>query len=170
MGILKVIQNTNSSDDYLYNAIYYIENKVETVGVGGYRVDPYNAYHQMMAVKNYFGKTSGNQLMHLVVSFEKRVSDIETALDYAYKIAMYYGNRFQTVFAVHEKDCYYKGQLRSCYHVHFILNSVSYVDGKMFAQSKGELYQFMKYIGKIAKDRNFKVLYGSECNGTEEYI
>ena len=71
MGILKVIQNTNSSDDYLYNAIYYIENKVETVGVGGYRVDPYNAYQQMMAVKNYFGKTSGNQLMHLVVSFEK---------------------------------------------------------------------------------------------------
>lgn len=170
MGILKVIQNTNSSDDYLYNSINYIENKSDTVGIGGYRTDPYYAYQQMMTVKNYFAKTSGNQLMHFVVSFNKRVADIETALDYAYKIAMYYGNRFQTVFAVHEKDGFYKGKIKSYYHVHFILNSVSYVDGRMFAQSKGELYHFMKHIEKVTRDSNFKIIYGSECEGTGKAV
>lgn len=163
MDMLKVIQNTDSSDDYLYNAILYIVNKAEAVRYDGYHVDPNNAYEQMMVVKKYFSKTSGNQLMHFVVSFDVRsVQDENVALHYGYRIAQYFGDRFQTVFSVHEKDSYYNGRLKSMYHVHFILNSVSFVDGKMFAESKGEIARFAEYIGKVTRSKNCRVIYGSE--------
>ena len=108
MEVLKVIQNTNSSEDYLYNAISYIINKTEAVCYDGYRVDPNNAYEQMMLVKRYFSKTSGNQLVHM------------------------------------------------------ILNSVSFTDGKMFAEGKGEFAKFAEYIGKITRSRKCRVVYGGE--------
>lgn len=38
MGILKVIQNTNSTEDYLLNALNYIVYKAEVVGYGAYHV------------------------------------------------------------------------------------------------------------------------------------
>lgn len=151
MDMLKVIQNTDSSENYLYNAISYIINKMEAVCYDGYHVDSNNAYEQMMLVKRYFSKTSGNQLMHFIVSFDVRsVQDANTALHYGYRIAQYFGNRFQIVFSVHEKNSYYDGRIKSMYHVHMILNSVSFTDGKMFAE----------YIGKVTRSRKCRVIYG----------
>lgn len=163
MDMLKVIQNTNSSDDYLYNAIRYIINKTEAVRYDGYHVDPDNAYEQMMYVKRYFSKTSGNQLMHFVVSFDVRsVNDEDTALRCGYRIAQYFDDRFQTVFSVHEKDSCYNSKLKSMYHVHLILNSVSFIDGKMFAEGKGELASFAEYIGNVTRSGKCMVVYGGE--------
>lgn len=161
MGMLKVIQNTNSSEDYLENAIDYILLKADTVAYGAYGINPLNAYEQMMIVKQYFGKTSGNQLMHFIVSFSRYVSDVKTALYFANRIAQYYGN-YQCVYSVHEKAVYYNGRIKSLYHVHFIMNSVSFTDGRMFSQSKGEIGQFKKYIEQVTRDKHFKVVYSSD--------
>ena len=101
--------------------------------------------------------------MHFIVSFDVRsVQDANTALHYGYRIAQYFGDRFQTVFSVHEKDSYYNGILKSMYHVHMILNSVSFTDGKMFAEGKGEFAKFAEYIGKITRSRKCRVVYGGE--------
>lgn len=163
MGILKVIQNTNSTEDYLLNALNYIVYKAEVVGYGAYHVSVDNPFQQMMAVKRYFGKTSGNLLIHFVVCFDTRVDNPRLALKYAQKISHYYGNRFQTVYSIHEKPTYHKGKVQSLYHAHFILNSVSFSDGKMFSQGKGDIYEFAEYIKKVTHDYKWRIVWG-DCD------
>ena len=164
MGIVKVIQNTNSRGDYLSNALNYI--KRSAVAYSGYGVDPDHAYEQMMKVKNYFGKTSGNQLMHIVVVFNEYEDDIDICMAYANYIARYFGNRFQVCYALHDKVTYNdNGFITSYYHAHFIFNSVSYIDGRMFADGKGSIGRFKDCVSEITGDRYMKLLYGSDDDG-----
>ena len=163
MGIVKVIQNTNSNGNYLFNALEYIKRKA--VDYSGYRVDPDDAYNQMMAVKRYFGKTSCNQLMHIVIVFNENEVDIDRCMDYGYRIAQYFGDRFQTCYALHQDTKFHdkkRGYINSNYHLHMILNSVSYVDGKMFAENRGSIGKFKEYVSEVTKDRYMQILY-SKC-------
>ena len=158
MGIIKVIQNTKSTGNYLFNALNYI--KRDAVAYSGYRVDSDNAYEQMMIVKKYFGKTSGNQLMHFIISFNENFDDPKECMKYAYRFAKYFGNRFQVCYALHFKiACDDNGVVKSFYHLHMILNSVSYVDGKMFSDGKDSINKFMEYVSKIIDDMFISVIY-----------
>lgn len=124
MVVVKVKRTTAGGQLYLKNACGYVENLERSVGIGGYGADPYNpqnAFRQMMTVKEYYTKTSGNPLMHIVVSFDGNVPDAGTACAFAPQIATYFYGRYQTVWYVHGKD-------RGCshYYVHILINSVSY--------------------------------------------
>lgn len=48
-----------------------------------------------------------------------------------------------------------------CY-VHFVMNSVSYIDGKMFGGSHAEMYFFLEHIKSITGDKSWVVKYGSD--------
>lgn len=134
---------------------------MEVVEYGAYHVLIDNSFQQMMAVKRYFGKTSGNLLIHFVVCFDTRVDNPGIVLKYAQKIAHYYGNKFQTVYSVHKKPTYHKGKVQSLYHALFILNSVSFTDGKMFSQGKGEIFEFVEYIKKVTHDSRWRIVWNN---------
>ena len=75
MVTVKLIRNTYGGEDYLAHLCPYVRNGEKAVYLEGNGVSPYHAdaaYDQMMAVKRYFGKTSGNPLAHFVVSFDDR--------------------------------------------------------------------------------------------------
>jgi len=57
----------------------------------------------MRSVKKYFGKTSGNQLVHFVVCFKENICDYNEVVNYAYQIAEYYKSRCQIIFGVHSE-------------------------------------------------------------------
>lgn len=145
MVILKVKRDTYGGEDYLKNMCCYPYKK-KLVHICGYGVDPNPefAYHQMMAVKRRFGKTSGNPLMHFMVSFDKSVTDPKTAISFSRTIALFFFDAYQTLWAVHEKK-----RSNSIFHAHIIVNSVSYRNGKMFHSGRKEMDIFKEYISEM---------------------
>ena len=135
-------------DNYLWNACEYVLDS-RAIRPGGYGVSPYSlrdVCEQMLAVKKYYGKTTGNQLIHLIVSYDDSVKTEEQACALTYRLASYYKNDYQVLFCTHEKD---RSCSRYCYHMHMMINSVSYRDGKMFISSIENMNQFCDYVTEI---------------------
>ena len=147
MVYVKLIRQSDAGADYLRNAVSYLENRERAICSGGYGVDPYNlnaTFSQMMAVKSCFYKTSGNQLIHLIVSFDESVTDIFQAAEYCRTAASYFASQFQVLWCLHQKD-------RGCshFHAHIVVNSVSYINGKMFHSGPMEMNAFASFVGSV---------------------
>lgn len=54
------------------------------------------------------------------------------------------------------------GGCSSVYHAHFIMNSVSYIDGKIFGGSNSEIYAFLDHIKRVTGDNSWIVEYGKD--------
>lgn len=167
MGIFKVIRHTDSGLGYMYNALNYVVGRhTDCDKVYSPNVNVYDAYNQFFLVKQYFNKTSGNPVYHFVVVFNTRSTfgdDYEQAESMSRSIASYFSGRYQIVYGIHRKVTKKaEGGCASFYHTHFIMNSVSYVDGKMFSGRKDETYGFLEYIKLITGDKNWIKEYGSE--------
>ncbi len=133
-------------DNYLRNACKYVLDS-RAICPNGYGVSANSvqiAYEQMFAIKKYYGKTTGNQLIHLVISYDGSVTSKEQACALSCKLASYYKNEYQVLYCTHSKD-------RRCsgYHTHMIINSVSYRDGKMFISSIENMNRFGKYVSEV---------------------
>lgn len=81
----------------------------------------------------------------------------------ALPLISYFSNKYQIVYAIHRKPCSKKyGCCSSVYHAHFVMNSVSYMDGAMFSGNRSELYAFLEYIKQVTGDKSWVTQYGSE--------
>lgn len=137
MGIIIVKSHPETNVNYLENAIAYIIRGKARLGFFGSPNTSFDsveeALFQMTKVKEFYGKTEFNPLFHIVVSFDvEEVFDPFTALDIAPKICEFFSYDFQVLWAVHYKpqyDC--RENIASEYHIHILVNSVSYRDGKM---------------------------------------
>ena len=103
MGFLKLIVKQNAGKEYLRNAVNYITENADACCYSGINICPERVYKQMRKVKKYYGKTSGNQLVHFVVCFNNEVVDLATAEKYTRKIAEYYKSRYQILYAIHHE-------------------------------------------------------------------
>lgn len=151
MGILKIMTKPDADEMYLENAIHYIIYGHSIVS-GGFNICPECALEQMQIVKNYFGKTQGNQLVHFVISFNRNVWNIAYAEKLARKIAKYYADCYQILYAVHaEPRVNRRGEVVNLLHVHMMMNSVSFVDGKHYADSRKESKKYggSAHTGKL---------------------
>lgn len=167
MGIFKVIRNTNDGLQYMYNALNYVcYEHTDYDKRYSPNVDIDNAYEQFLLVKRYFYKTSGNPIFHFIVVYDVRSTwrnNYEQAASMSHNIAAYFSDKYQIVYGIHRKSCLKKcGELASIYHAHFVMNSVSYVNGKMFARNRFELYAFLDHIKHITKDFSWHVEFGSD--------
>ena len=163
MGFLKLIVKQNAGKEYLRNAVNYITENADACCYSGINICPERAYKQMRKVKKYYGKTSGNQLVHFVVCFNNEVNDIAMAEKYTRKIAEYYKSRYQILYAIHDELRLTKsGYARSWFHVHIVMNSVSFVDGKMFADNKKDIGRFMEHISEVTGDDWWRLGYETE--------
>lgn len=84
----------------------------------------------------------GRQVRHIIVSFdpEDHIGPF-CASQIAFKIAEYYRNQFQVVYGVH-KDT-------DSLHIHFIIHTVSYIDGRRYSRGMGEVMILKKYVQQI---------------------
>ena len=164
MGIIKVITKAQADNMYLANALLYVTGKHTIPGMyGGININPDNAFYQMMAVKEYFCKTGGNPLVHFIVCFDANHSNEVSAFNMCYKIAEYY-NRYQIVFGLHNDIRKNKhGKVVTYFHAHFILNSVSFTDGRKYADNRGEIQLFINHIKNVTGNRKWRVRYGSNA-------
>ncbi len=156
MVAVKVTKNTYGGDSYLYRACEYVMNPNRALNVGGHGVSTYNvadAYNQMMRTKEYFGNTSGNPLVHIVVSYDDTVKTAEEACNMSGKVAEYFNHDYQNIYCTHAKE-------RSCsnYHTHILLNSVSYVNGKKYDTNPIEMNKFCKFVSNVT-ERKIKLYF-----------
>lgn len=161
MGFIKVITKADADYDYLVNCYNYVVAG-HTVHCGAVNVRPSTALEQFTAVRRYFGKVTGNQLVHYVIVLDTRFHNLDTVIKAGYRIANFYSNEYQLLFGVHEQCMQNKrGKDRSYYHIHMIMNPVSFVNGKMFASTWNDINQFVEHIKQATGDSHWKVAFGS---------
>ncbi len=144
--VVKIVDEKYENTQDLCNLLNYIFRDKDTGGYcryfGSVNTDPYNAMSEMMYIKECYRKNDGRQARHFVVSLGNGSLIIPyEANQLAMQICAYYANRFQIVYSVHDDT--------DNLHIHFVLNTVSYVDGKKFTESPAELWRFKEYVGML---------------------
>ena len=116
--------------------------------------NPEIATLQMLNTKNSFGKNEGRQYQHYVLSFStKEKISAKEAIEYAEKHAKEcFGERHEVFLAAHQNS---NG---SKLHVHYIVNSVSFIDGLKIQTSRDDYENFKSINDQIAKEYGFKII------------
>lgn len=97
--------------------------------VTGVNCTPERAFEEMTQVKRRFGKTGGNLAYHAYQSFKPGEVTPEQCHEIGVKLAReLWGDKFQVLVATHLD--------REHLHNHFVINSVSHVNGKKFNDDK----------------------------------
>lgn len=122
------------------------EKKEQEFYVSGINCNPNKACQQYIDVKTQFGKTDGIQAYHGYMSF-KDTDNVTPEL--AHQIGMEFarrvwGDRFQIVVTTHLNT--------KCLHCHFVINSVSFSDGKMMHGKEKAWFYFRHIADEVCKD------------------
>lgn len=148
MAVIKVIDEKYYDKKSLQYVIKYATNpeKTNTVFVGSTGTNAHDTnkmIDQMMKVKRGFDKVDGyRQLRHIVVSFDSDENiTAEKAYFIAYDIAKFYSNNYQICFGIHLDT--------DNIHIHFVQNTVNYMNGKLFSGAPGELSEFKRYVNNV---------------------
>ncbi len=147
--IIKVVNKNYRTQKDLENLVGYVlrikPSDRHHCSCGSFGAGTITAYEEMVKVQNFYGKTEDRLARHFIVSFDDNYCiDSETAVRLAYRIALYYGSRHQIIFGVHEDT----GNI----HIHFVLNTVSFVDGLKFTESPGEFARFKHYVENVVNE------------------
>ena len=141
-------------DEDLYAAIRYVENDDktdQTMFVSGINCSKHNAYNEMIAVKRRFGERGKNIAYHGYQSFAAG----EVTPDEAHQIGLetarkMWGAKYQVVVTTHLNT--------DNIHNHFVINSVSFVDGRKFRNGIGDRLELRKISDAICAARNKSVI------------
>ena len=153
---MAVIKVTNSKAT-LGKAINYItkEEKTRDRLISGQDCNPSTALEEMKATKDQFDKLDGRQYYHYVQSFAK--TD-EVNHEKAHEIGIEWAEKnfkgYEVLIATHQD--------KDHIHTHFIVNSVSYEDGKKFHSSKKDLEHLKDVSDKICEREGLSVIQGKD--------
>lgn len=130
--------------------------------VRGINCDPGSAYEQMQRTKQRFQKTGGIVAFHGYQSFAPGETTPELAHAIGLELAhALWGERFEVVVATHlDKDHL---------HNHFVLNSVSFLDGKRYYDNKAS-YSLMRQISdRLCREHALSVIEQPERGKAKHY-
>ena len=112
---------------------------------------PDTSYQEMINVKKQFFKTDGIQCFHAVQSFVKGEITPEQAHEIGMKLAEeLWGDKFQVVVTTHLNT--------DNLHNHFVLNSVSFLDGKRFCNTKKDYAIMRKISDRLCEEYGLNAL------------
>lgn len=116
----------------LHNVLNYAADSSKTEQrfyVTGVNCLPDTALSEMQLTKERYGKIGGIQAFHAYQSFAANEVNAETAHRVGVELAnRLWGERFEVVVATHLNTGHF--------HNHFVLNSVSFLDGKRYCDNK----------------------------------
>lgn len=150
MAVIKAVNSKAS----ISKAINYItkEEKTEERLISGKDCNPKTAIDEMKATKEQWGKTGGRQYTHLVQSFNPKD---KVNPQQAHEIGRKFienNEKFkghEVVIATHID----KGHI----HNHFIINSVSYENGKKLHTTKKELQKLKELSNQLSREHGLSV-------------
>lgn len=145
----------------LHNVMAYAADEYKTekrLYVSGVNVTPDTATYKMQQTKLRHGKTDGIIAFHAIQSFKPG----EVTPELAHKIGVEFakemwGDRFEVLIATHLN--------RQHLHNHFVINSVSFADGKKYYDNT-ENYNLMKKISdRLCEENNLSVIRNPKSKG-----
>ena len=108
---------------------------------------PDTAFYEMKNIKKQFFKTGGIECFHAIQSFAEKEVTPEQAHEIGIKLAEeLWGDRFQVIVSTDN------------IHTHFVLNSVSFLDGKRFCNTKKDYATMRKTSDRLCEDYGLSVL------------
>lgn len=132
--------------------------------VSGINCNPDKARDQFVMVKEQYNKTGGIQAYHGYISF-KDTDNLSP--DLAHQIGMEFvgrvwGERFQVVVTTHLNT--------KCLHCHYVINSVSLVDGKRLQNKEKAWFYFRHIADEICKEYGLSVVEKPDRNKEPDYV
>ena len=170
-GVLDYAANPEKTD--LTNLLRYATQQRKTVVqeegvpvkqfVTGIHCAPATARQEMQAVKKRFGKEKGVIAYHGYQSFAPGECTPELAHEIGVKLArQLWGNRYQVLVATHLDR-------ENHLHSHFVINTVSFVDGKKFYRS-GQDYRAMREASDaLCREYGLSVIENPQPGKTKHY-
>jgi len=130
--------------------------------VTGIHCSPAIAREQMIMIKQKYGKTDGKVAYHGYQSFKPGEVMPEVAHEIGVKLANeLWGDRFQILVATHlDKDHL---------HNHFVINSVSYADGKKYNDCTRTYYQMREASDRLCREYGLTVIQDPQSGKSQPY-
>lgn len=118
-------------------------------------------YGSFIDIKNEWGKDSGRMYVHTVLSFPKNESITPTeALEFGIRFAEKTYAGYQTAVAVHTD--------KEHIHCHFVVNTVSYLDGHKLQKSRKDLKADKEYCNELCREYGLSVAQkGKHADGSD---
>ena len=137
--------------DRLINYAINGEKTENKLFVSGIKCMPDTAFYEMTNVKKQFFKIGGIECYHGYQSFAENEVTPEQAHEIGIKLAEeLWGGRFQVIVSTHLNT--------DNIHTHFVLNSISFLDGKRFCNTKKD-YALMRISSdKLCENYGLSVL------------
>jgi relaxase/mobilisation nuclease domain len=131
--------------------------------VSGVNCTPMTARDEMIAVKKRFGKEGGVVAYHGYQSFAPGEATPEMAHEIGLRLAKkLWGERYQVLVATHlDKENHL--------HNHFVLNTVSFVDGIKFYRSEKDYYDMQKESDRLCREYGLSVIENPKRGKSKHY-
>lgn len=131
--------------------------------VSGINCSPENAKEEMQAVKNFYKKTGGTLAYHGYQSFAEGEVMPEQAHEIGKELAeKLWGDRYQVLVATHVDKA-------SHIHNHFVLNTVSFVDGIKYHRTKTDYRKMQQVSDQLCRERGLSVVRHPEDHTGKQY-
>ena len=138
----------------MVDVMEYATNKDKTEQrffVSGVNCDPATARDEMMIAKHQWNDTSEIVCYHGFQSFKAGEVTPEVAHEVGVKLAeKMWGDRFQVIVATHLNT--------ECLHNHFVVNSVSFTDGKHYHDNKKNLRLLRRRSDELCREYALSVI------------
>lgn len=179
MATVIFIKESKQTPSAMRGCIRYCVQEKKTVDengqqyVGGVNCLGQHAYEEFMATKNLYGKASGTYFYQYVQSFAPgEIRSYEEAHRIGLEFAEQSFPGYEVLVATH-LDAYDDHGVQRV-HNHFIVNSVSFEDGRKIHFTPNTLQELRKISDDICRDHGLSVLPPSERRngqgiGTREY-
>lgn len=140
-----------------------LNDENETLLITGVNCTKENVLHEMNQTKKRFHKQGGILAFHSYQSF--KIGEIEPEL--AHKVGLelaneLWGDRFEILVATHMDKHHI--------HNHFLINSVSFVDGKRYYDNHSTYAEFRRMNDLICSEYNLNVLEEKETKAGLNYL
>ena len=131
--------------------------------VSGINCSPSTARDEMLAVKKRFGKESGTVAYPGYQSFAPGEATPEIAHEIGMKLAArLWGDRYQVIVATHlDKENHL--------HNHFVLNTVSFVDGIKYHRTKKDYHDMQTVSDELCREYRLSVIENPQYGKAKQY-
>ena len=145
----------------LEDVIHYVSNGEKTQQqyyVTGINCEPAHAAESFHQTKRAYQKLDGVLAFHAIQSFKPGECDGQTCHEIGVELAkQMWGDRFEVVVCTHLD--------KEHPHNHFVVNSVSYVDGKKFDNNRKDYERFSSLSDNLAKQHGLSVITNPKGSG-----
>ena len=150
MPNLLIVRNSYLDLGSVQRLLNYV---LRTSFYGGYAIDPEQAYDQMRLVKEAYHNTEGVQLKHFLLTFsheEMMHLDFKDLLELGFQVGKVL-ERYQIVYCIHLDSDYI--------HMHFVMNTVSFEDGKKYSDGLVGFQRIKDFLEKRFPKWNTQLIF-----------